>query len=161
MTYIEAYVHGIDLPVHLQDQLETHLADLFEYVAGDTIRSDVRINLWDPIEVFGGELTEIEHDALIDTLAQAVHAVTGPFKSDSQPYILIHIYPESAVQEMEKLIADFREQIAEHERKLEKYKDNPETIAQLRNDIERTESIIEDLKAQLKDMLDGKDDLGI
>jgi hypothetical protein len=162
MAYAEARLVGVQMPVHQQDQLETHLADLFDYALGQAVRSDVRITLWEPITVYGGELTDIERDALIHSLMEAISTMAGPLDATAEPRVEFAIIPETAREDLEKQIADHSFQIEERRRAIERYRESsPQTVALLMNEIERLQDYIHELEITLDEMGDDDDDIGL
>jgi hypothetical protein len=154
MAWIEVRTSGIELPVHLLDQLEAHLADAFVDLLGDEIRSDIRINLWAPMRVMGGELGPMQDGALIETVMGHIRVwAGGQIPEDTEPRVEFIIIPESAREEIEKQIVDHRHQIAERRRAIERYeKTSPSTVALLQREIERLEGYIEELQETLRQM---------
>src|SRR5688572_6589489 len=158
MAYAEARLVGVEMPVHQQDQLETHLADLFDYAVGQAIRSDVSITLWEPITVYGGELSDIERDALVFSIMEAISTMAGPLDASAEPRIEFEIVPEGAREDIEKQIADHRFHIAERRQSIERYREtSPQTVALLMNEIERLEEYITELERTLDEMGDDDD----
>src|SRR5215216_6182350 len=99
MAWIEVRTNGIDMPVHELDQLEARLGDVFDYILGGVIRSDVRINLWHPVQVIGGELTPMEEGVLLDEIMRAIYSVSGPLHQDHEPRVEFVIVPETPREE--------------------------------------------------------------
>jgi hypothetical protein len=160
MAYAEARLVGVEMPVHQQDQLETHLSDLFDYAIGQAVRSDVRIHLWEPVTVYGGELSDIERDGLMHSIMEAISAMAGPLDSSAQPRVEFVIIPEGAREDIEKQIADHRFQIAERRLSMERYRESsPQTVTLLMGEIERLQDYISDLEVTLDEMGDEDDEL--
>jgi hypothetical protein len=155
MAYAEARLVGVEMPVHQQDQLETHLAELFDYAVGQAIRSDVRVTLWEPMTVHGGELSEIERDALLFSIMEAISTMAGPLDASTEPRVEFEIIPEGAREDIEKQIADHRFHITERRHSIERYRESsPQTVALLMNEIERLQEYIAELEVTLDEMGD-------
>jgi hypothetical protein len=157
MALIEVRTTGIEMPVHELDQLEARLGDVFDYILGTVVRSDVRINLWHPAQVIGGELTPMEEGMLLDEIMRAIYSVSGPLHQERQPRVEFVIAPETPREEVQKQIADTRFQISERHLMLEQVQDQPSTKAMLLSEIERLETSIQEMESKLAEMPDGED----
>lgn len=151
MTWLEVRFTGINLPVHELDQLEARLVELYEYLLGDDIRSDIRINLWKPVQLIGGELTPLQESLMIDEVLHTIYSVSGPLNPGDEPRIEFVSLPETPREEIQKQIADHRFQISERRKVIEDGGD-PVTVAMLTREIERLEVIIAELESQLEGM---------
>jgi hypothetical protein len=114
MAWVEVRFSEVDLPVQELDQLEARLVDLFKSVLGDEMRSDIRINIWKPVQARGGELTPMEASVLIDEVLRAIYSVSGPLRSETKPLVEFVMHPKSQREEIEKKMAELRSQLSEH-----------------------------------------------
>lgn len=152
MVWIEVKTNGIEMPIHELDQLEARLGDVFCYLMGDIIRSDVRINLWHPVQVIGGAFSPMEESVLLDEVMRAIYSVSGPLHQDHEPQVEFMIHPTTEREEVEKQIADHKFQIGERKQALEKYADQPDSLTMLNSEISRLEDELAELTTKLAGM---------